>query len=139
MLSKEAVGVLASHDYPGNIRELKNIVERGLIQSQGGDIRPEHLHLGSTNTAPTKTASASTQSLQGAIDALPLNFAEVELALMERALRETDGNIAAAAQAAGCGSHQAVSPTESGRSPLTGPAGCCATRPVSREAGGRFS
>ena len=33
-----------SYDYPGNIRELKNLIERALIESGGAEIAPEHLH-----------------------------------------------------------------------------------------------
>ena len=93
MLSPEAVQMLSGHDYPGNIRELKNVVERALIESRGGDIGPEHLQLG-VSRAP----QASSTTVQDAIDALPLNFGEVEAGLMARALRETKGNVAAAAR-----------------------------------------
>ena len=55
MLSPEAVQMLSGHDYPGNIRELKNVVERALIESRGGDIGPEHLHLAATR-APQAAA-----------------------------------------------------------------------------------
>jgi len=33
--------------FPGNVRELKNIIERGLIESGGETIGPEHLKLSS--------------------------------------------------------------------------------------------
>ena len=42
-LSQEALRALAAYDYPGNIRELRNIIERALIESGGGDILCEHL------------------------------------------------------------------------------------------------
>lgn len=35
--------VLENYDYPGNIRELKNIIERLLVLSDRGEIRPEYL------------------------------------------------------------------------------------------------
>jgi DNA-binding NtrC family response regulator len=38
------LAALQAHDYPGNIRELKNLVERALIESDGAVIQPEHLH-----------------------------------------------------------------------------------------------
>ena len=40
-LTKEQVGQLAAHDWPGNIRELQNAVERAVILSQGGPLRFE--------------------------------------------------------------------------------------------------
>jgi DNA-binding NtrC family response regulator len=39
-----AAELLMAHDYPGNVRELRNLVERALIESGGSDITVEHLH-----------------------------------------------------------------------------------------------
>jgi transcriptional regulator with GAF, ATPase, and Fis domain len=43
-LHPEAGAALAQYDFPGNVRELKNLIERALIESGGGVVRPEHLH-----------------------------------------------------------------------------------------------
>lgn len=42
-VSDEALRVLMSHDYPGNVRELQNILEYAFILCPGGMIGPEHL------------------------------------------------------------------------------------------------
>ena len=42
-LTPEAIEMLAAHDWPGNIRELANAIERATILAGGGPIRPEHL------------------------------------------------------------------------------------------------
>ena len=42
-LSPDALRVLEQHHYPGNVRELKNLIEYALIRSSGAVIRPEHL------------------------------------------------------------------------------------------------
>ncbi len=44
-LSGEALAELQGYGFPGNVRELKNIIEHALIKSGGAPIRPEHLHL----------------------------------------------------------------------------------------------
>lgn len=45
-LSREAVAVLRSHPWPGNIRELLNAINRGVVfAGDGGVIEPEHLQL----------------------------------------------------------------------------------------------
>ncbi|MCX6113175.1 MAG: sigma-54 dependent transcriptional regulator, partial [Proteobacteria bacterium] len=44
-LSPEAMDKLLSYDYPGNIRELSNIIERALIISKGNTIRVNEIHL----------------------------------------------------------------------------------------------
>lgn len=43
VLTAEALETLAMHDWPGNIRELANAIERATILSGGGAIRTEHL------------------------------------------------------------------------------------------------
>jgi transcriptional regulator with PAS, ATPase and Fis domain len=42
-LSSEAQKVLLEYDYPGNIRELRNIMERSVLLTQDGVIRLGHL------------------------------------------------------------------------------------------------
>ncbi|HMB07046.1 MAG TPA: sigma-54 dependent transcriptional regulator [Isosphaeraceae bacterium] len=42
-LTAEAIAALTAHDWPGNIRELANAIERATILSGGGLILPEHL------------------------------------------------------------------------------------------------
>jgi len=45
-LSPQAMARLEEHGFPGNIRELRNILERGVILVDGELIQPEHLLLG---------------------------------------------------------------------------------------------
>jgi len=42
--SSAALELLGVYDYPGNVRELRNLVERAVIESGGGEIQPAHLH-----------------------------------------------------------------------------------------------
>jgi PAS domain S-box-containing protein len=42
-ISSRALNVLMLYDFPGNIRELKNIIEYAFILCDGGHILPEHL------------------------------------------------------------------------------------------------
>lgn len=44
-LSTISIQLLNEYNWPGNIRELKNIVERAIIISSADEIRPEDLHL----------------------------------------------------------------------------------------------
>jgi len=43
-LTTEALEPLEAYDFPGNVRELKNLIERALIESGGSAIGAEHLH-----------------------------------------------------------------------------------------------
>ena len=54
--SDEARGRLEDYDYPGNVRELKNLVERAAILAGGGRIEAEHVVLG---RAPARRAPSA--------------------------------------------------------------------------------
>ena len=42
-VSPEVLRILMAHDYPGNVRELENIIEHAFVLCRGGMIQPEHL------------------------------------------------------------------------------------------------
>jgi transcriptional regulator with PAS, ATPase and Fis domain len=58
-LSDEALRLLQRHDFPGNIRELRNIVERAVLLTDGVLIEPKHLpaYLGGARTSAPVTAA----------------------------------------------------------------------------------
>jgi NtrC-family two-component system response regulator AlgB len=51
--SEEAVDQLLQHHWPGNIRELRNVVERAVILCHGQWIEPKHLSFDETPAMPT--------------------------------------------------------------------------------------
>jgi PAS domain S-box-containing protein len=53
-ISKATMEILLKFEYPGNVRELENILEHALIISQEQEIRPEHLpdHVSGTRHEP---------------------------------------------------------------------------------------
>ncbi|MGA1845026.1 MAG: sigma-54-dependent transcriptional regulator [bacterium] len=50
--SEKTREALLNYDFPGNARELRNIIERAAILCRSGEIRPEHLNLPSRNGKP---------------------------------------------------------------------------------------
>lgn len=42
-IESQALSLLMAHDWPGNIRELENVIERAFIMCRSGEIRMEHL------------------------------------------------------------------------------------------------
>jgi DNA-binding NtrC family response regulator len=53
-VSKEAMRLLSDHDWPGNIRELQNYVERAVILHDGPELAPEHLPAHLRGEAPPR-------------------------------------------------------------------------------------
>jgi transcriptional regulator with PAS, ATPase and Fis domain len=92
--SDEAILVLQNYSYPGNVRELENMVERAVLMARGRVIMPEHL--------PAKVhANPSGDAHPFEIDLLDLPFhksvAELEKRLISRALKDSGGNKSEAA------------------------------------------
>lgn len=42
-ISEAALGLLMAYDYPGNVRELENVIEHAFVLCREGEIQPEHL------------------------------------------------------------------------------------------------
>ncbi len=126
-LSARAVDRLATYDFPGNIRELKNIVERSLIESGGDEVLPIHLHLSDLGISASpvsfagkargeEIAPAESSSVQSD---LPLNLEKAEAILIQRALAESGGNVAKAARLLGINRTRIYRKFQEEKSPLT--------------------
>src|SRR5215510_6926433 len=72
-LSKDARDRLLAHRWPGNIRELRNAIERAMILCEGGLITGEHLpiNLAGAARAATPAASPAPAASQSASSASP--------------------------------------------------------------------
>ena len=57
-ISPQALELLKHHDYPGNARELENIIEHAFVLCPGSDIEVEHLPKGIRQTEGTALAPA---------------------------------------------------------------------------------
>jgi DNA-binding NtrC family response regulator len=54
VISKEAMRLLERYAWPGNIRELRNVIERAVLLCADGEIGPEHLPLDKMRAAPAR-------------------------------------------------------------------------------------
>ncbi|MCC5993034.1 MAG: XylR N-terminal domain-containing protein [Rhodobacteraceae bacterium] len=102
-----ALSLLLRYDFPGNVRELSNMIERGVIYAEpGGDLDISHLFTGIEEMPEFVEGlhvSGRIVRRAAAGEAVPdgLTFTELEAEAYDKALRAAGGNIAAAARALG--------------------------------------
>nr|MDA8084818.1 sigma 54-interacting transcriptional regulator [Nitrospiraceae bacterium] len=95
-LSKETEKAFLEYPWPGNIRELKNVIERAMILENDEYILPEHLPLellSFDKKSLSLTSAASVSIPPGGID-----IEEVEKELIRQALEQTKWNQTRAAK-----------------------------------------
>jgi DNA-binding NtrC family response regulator len=102
-LSPEALAWLSSYAFPGNVRELKNLIERALIASGGRTIERKHVQVSAAPSAVATSSLPLRETRPGSVGGgtLPLNLEEAENVLIQRALEQTRGNVAEAARLLG--------------------------------------
>ncbi len=117
-IEQRALDMLAGYPFPGNVRELKNIIERALIESGGRRVEPRHLQLLQIPSAP----GAPPQAAPSRFGDLPLRVEAAEEELIQRALSQTNGNIAEAARLLGINRTRIYRKLASSRAVPTAPA-----------------
>lgn len=99
-MSAAAVEKLKRYDFPGNIRELRNLIERALILSVGAEIGPDDFPLGPVDEKTTAGGNGNLQWIASMPEAVNLKglLEEAEKALILRALKSSGGVQAEAAR-----------------------------------------
>jgi two-component system response regulator AtoC len=98
-LTEGALKALRNYDYPGNVRELRNIIERAVILSKGHLVRDEDVVLPERNTVLRRGQVFFSVELDPSSDPLPLEH--VERQYVARVLMHFKGHRTAAAEALG--------------------------------------
>ena len=92
-LSKEVVGIFKNYEWAGNVRELKNVIERASILEDGEFITTEFL--------PSDLTGGKSQRVENGNFMLPpdgIALEAVELLLARQAFERTGGNLTKAAK-----------------------------------------
>ena len=90
-VSEAALGLLLDYSWPGNIRELENVIERAVILCDGKTIEPWDFPFTNARTRAGEAAAAPTEG----------TLEDVEKAHIMRVLRQVGGHRTKAAQALG--------------------------------------
>ncbi len=98
-LSRDARDTLATHAWPGNIRELQNAIERALILSDGNLVTAEQLGLSAGRSAGGPATLMG--PVPNAREAEPRSLPEWERHMVVEALRKAEGNRSRAARILG--------------------------------------
>jgi DNA-binding NtrC family response regulator len=96
-LSSDALARIAAHDFPGNVRELRNLMERLVILCPTDRIEAPFVeNAGLSGAAPTGGGALFTpgRSFKEMVE-------DAERAILEQALRSNEGQMAATARALG--------------------------------------
>ncbi len=86
VISEDVLALLKNYSWPGNIRELKNVLERALLLSRGSELKPEHF-LGLKNNHDNGKISSHAGTVQ-----------DVEIKHITAVLEEMGGDIDKAAK-----------------------------------------
>lgn len=91
-ISEDMLGVLNSYNFPGNVRELENIIERGIALSKGNTLETMHL--------PDDLRELSIRTFRKNVGKVP-SLEDQEKAYIQWVLKEVGGNKSKAAQILG--------------------------------------
>jgi two-component system, NtrC family, response regulator PilR len=94
MLGKDALAALEAYAFPGNVRELENILERAITLSTTGEIRAEDIQLRSTPGSPAAVGAQNSGALGDHLE-------DIERDAILKALEQTRYNKTAAAKVLG--------------------------------------
>jgi DNA-binding NtrC family response regulator len=114
-LSARTLRMLASHTWPGNIRELRNVLERALLFATSETIEAEDIHFDLGGQPTAATASVREMALVPPAADTRLTLEEVEQRHIANVLEEENGHVERAARRLGIPRSSLYAKIRSGR------------------------
>lgn len=102
-IDPKAEKLLAAYHWPGNVREMENVVDRALIMADEGHITCEDLPAQITKNAAAEPADAPAMAIGHSGDSLRDQVRRYEHQLICKAIQDADGDRRLAAQKLGVG------------------------------------
>jgi DNA-binding NtrC family response regulator len=93
-IAEATMEALRSHPWPGNVRQLRNAIERAVVMSTGDVLLPHHLPSEILNPEDVHSPSSDGAGVLCTLD-------EMERRMIRRALRETGSNLTMASERLG--------------------------------------
>jgi len=90
-ISSDAMIILKNYQWPGNIRELKNVIRRAVLLSEQETVGPEHIEFLINDSAPKSSSGSVLDEISG------LSLAEIEKSAILKVIDITNGNKSKAA------------------------------------------
>jgi transcriptional regulator with GAF, ATPase, and Fis domain len=90
-LQASAANALVAHEWPGNIRELENVIQKAILLSPDDRISKDHIQLSTTSAFTNSASSSSSTTIKEA-----RGIAEKEI--ITRTLTRTKGNVSMASK-----------------------------------------
>lgn len=102
-LAPDALECLRRYSFPGNVRELENVLERALTLCNGTDITAQDLHLPDSEdmASPSESESGGEATMLPGSESLDDYLERIERGVIEQALAKTNQNKTAAAKLLG--------------------------------------
>ncbi|MEO0815151.1 MAG: helix-turn-helix domain-containing protein, partial [Myxococcota bacterium] len=100
-VSEPALQALSGHEWPGNIRELENVIERAMLFAEGAQIELSDLpDVFRTTASAAETGPVDLDELNDASlkDIVRQRTSQLERELIQGALEQTGGNVTRAAE-----------------------------------------
>jgi len=97
-LDEESKRILLSYDFPGNIRELENILERASILTEDGIIKKEHLLI---ETRRKGEGFQKEREIKNLKDFIEKEIERIEKEIIEKTLKSLKGNVSESARTLG--------------------------------------